>query len=379
MKNCKHFEICGLNANADSEDDMCILHSTNLNKSKQDFNIALNELRSKNKNDFEYIVFPDKINFEMEIFTENVFFRYCTFCGNANFNYASFDKAAIFDGATFNGYATFNATIFSKYASFSGTTFKNYTSFLGTKFKDKVSFLNSDFSTIGPSFSGVKFVEGAEFIQINFQSANARFIDCYFSGKTEFRSGRIGNKFLPLFSEARLIEFIGCEIDPSNPLIFRNVDMSVVAFYDTRLLNIEFTDIHWPKIKNFFGMTRLAIYDELENLKRLKSEKDKDKQKRIRMSFIGEERLYRDLKNNYQIDKDWDRAGDFHYGEKEMCRKNPNTNIVHRLFLTFYWILSGYGERYLRPLFWTIIILLVSTFGYRAHFKKVGLLIGQES
>ena len=117
-------------------------------------------------------------------------------------------------------------------------------------------------------------------------------------------------------------------------------------------------------------MKRLAVYDEIENLKRLKSERDKDKAKKIKISFIDEERIYRDLKNNYQNDKDWERAGDFHYGEKEMRRKNPNTDLIHRFFLTLYWILSGYGERYLRPLFWTIFILLVSTFGYGRILKK---------
>lgn len=373
MKECKHFNICGLKVDADVENGMCILHSTNPNKDKQDFDRVLSEHRNSKRNRFDYVVFPDTVDFQNVIFEEDTHFRRCIFYGDASFIDAAFEKSANFSGALFNGYADFERTIFSEYTLFTASTFKNHASFIATKFKDRVHFHNASFVTAGPSFSAVEFVKGANFTQVNFQSAHAKFIDCLFSGNTIFQSGRntifqeSGNKnteYTKAFSGARLIEFIFCKIDASKPMIFRNADMSVVSFHGTRLLHIEFTDILWPKINDFFGFKRLALYDEIENLKQIKSERDKDKAKEIKASFINKERIYRDLKNNYQNDKDWERAGDFHYGEKEMRRKNPNTDLIHRFFLTLYWILSGYGERYLRPLFWTIFILLVSTIGY---------------
>jgi hypothetical protein len=76
------------------------------------------------------------------------------------------------------------------------------------------------------------------------------------------------------------------------------------------------------------------------------------------------EELYRGLKQNHEERRDYERAGDFHYGEKEMRRKNPDTPIGLRALLTCYWLLSGYGERYWRPLIWTGILLAACTLGY---------------
>src|SRR5215510_2369202 len=38
--------------------------------------------------------------------------------------------------------------------------------------------------------------------------------------------------------------------------------------------------------------------------------------------------------------------------------------IPLRFFLTLYWAVSGYGERYLRPLAWAAALLIVSTISY---------------
>jgi hypothetical protein len=76
------------------------------------------------------------------------------------------------------------------------------------------------------------------------------------------------------------------------------------------------------------------------------------------------ERLYRELKQNYEDRRDYERAGDFHYGEKEMRRQNPDTAWGLWLFLTLYRWFSGYGERYLPPLLWAGLLFVGSTFGY---------------
>ncbi|MFZ2087710.1 MAG: hypothetical protein WAU47_03965, partial [Desulfobaccales bacterium] len=62
--------------------------------------------------------------------------------------------------------------------------------------------------------------------------------------------------------------------------------------------------------------------------------------------FSRIEKLYRELKINYERQEDYKNAGDFHYGEMEMHRRaNPNQIWYH-----FYWGLSGYGERPFRAL-----------------------------
>jgi hypothetical protein len=62
--------------------------------------------------------------------------------------------------------------------------------------------------------------------------------------------------------------------------------------------------------------------------------------------------------------RDHERAGDCHYGEKEMRRKNPDTPWSLRFFLTLYRAVSGYGERYLPSLLWAGGLLLASTISY---------------
>ena len=301
--------------------------------------------------------------FENEVFKGTNRFFDCIFYENVSFRSAVFKGETWFSGAIFQKYAIFDLAIFEKKVFYTASHFQDLANFVGTKFLDEVSFHNVSFSTY-LTFSGVKFVKSTDFTQLNLQSANVRFIECYFSGNTIFRYGWKGKEIVPALAGAKLIEFLMCEIDPSKPPIFRNVDMSHVYFYDTRLSNVEFTNVIWPKISDLFGFKRLAIYNEIETLERLKSEKDKGKIKEIKSIFIHQERIYRDLKSNYENDRDWVRAGDFHYGEKEMRRMNPDTNFIFRFFLTIYWILSGYGERYLRPIFWTFFLLLICTLGY---------------
>lgn len=76
------------------------------------------------------------------------------------------------------------------------------------------------------------------------------------------------------------------------------------------------------------------------------------------------EHLYRQLKQSYEDQRGNERASDFHYNEKEMRRLNPNTRRSVRFFLILYWLVSGYGEHFLRPLLWASGLLVVSTLAY---------------
>ena len=76
------------------------------------------------------------------------------------------------------------------------------------------------------------------------------------------------------------------------------------------------------------------------------------------------ERLYRELKQNHDDRRDYERASDFHYGEKEIRRRNPGTPGRSRLLLNLYCLVSGYGERFGRPLIWAGMLFVASTIGY---------------
>jgi hypothetical protein len=69
------------------------------------------------------------------------------------------------------------------------------------------------------------------------------------------------------------------------------------------------------------------------------------------------ERLYRHLKQNYESQRDYGRAGDFYYGEMEMKRRQLNP--LGQIPFWIYRILSGYGESYPRALFWLIVMWLL--------------------
>ena len=72
------------------------------------------------------------------------------------------------------------------------------------------------------------------------------------------------------------------------------------------------------------------------------------------------ERLYRELKQNYEDRRDYARADDFHFREKEMQRQSPETQPFHRRLLALYWLFSGYGERVIRPMGWLIFLVVIS-------------------
>jgi hypothetical protein len=141
-------------------------------------------------------------------------------------------------------------------------------------------------------------------------------------------------------------------IDQPDTLSFREVDLSRCHFLDADLRKVQIVGVIWPRIPTWFG-TRFGIYDESVPL-----EADQNR------PWSRIEHLYRQLKQNYEDQRDYERAGDFHYGEKEMRRKNPELSWGLWLLLTLYWLVSGYGERFLQPLLWAAGLFVVSTVLY---------------
>lgn len=75
-------------------------------------------------------------------------------------------------------------------------------------------------------------------------------------------------------------------------------------------------------------------------------------------------RAYRDLKAAYEGNKDYIYASDFHYAEKELRRINHEVPRHTRFQLQLYWLVSGYGERVLRPIWWFLAIWLLGALPY---------------
>lgn len=196
-------------------------------------------------------------------------------------------------------------------------------------------------------FAGAKFLGGADFQDTSFKGETVDFRFSSFEGRTLFIPARKGDEIVPIFSGLE-VDFRQVVIAPLDGLIFRDADLQKCRFEDTDLRKVEMTGVLWPQTSGRFG-----VYDEIAPL-----------EGGVVRPWARIERLYRELKQNYEDRRDYERAGDFHYGEKEMRRRNPTTRGALRVFLTLYWVLSGYGERYVRPLIWAVLLFFVSTILY---------------
>jgi hypothetical protein len=151
-----------------------------------------------------------------------------------------------------------------------------------------------------------------------------------------------------------------------NQLHFQRVNLSKVRLRNAQIKNIEFTDVRWAVVRNVFGMKkREAVYDEISR------SKDAD--------WSDVERLYRQLKQNHEDKRDFERAGQFHVGEKEMRLRNLATSRSLRILLALYKLTSGYGESYLLPFCWLVgLVAFVSTMGileglWEEDWRRAGL------
>ncbi len=101
---------------------------------------------------------------------------------------------------------------------------------------------------------------------------------------------------------------------------------------------------------------------ELPNLKTASDIESEVSRWRNKWALLS--RAYRDLKTAYEGNKDYIYASDFHYAEKEFRRINYEVPRQIRIQLQLYWLVSGYGERVLRPIWWFLLIWILGAIPY---------------
>ncbi len=363
MPTCKYERgdyKCEYDSDATTSGGFCILHSPNPEKDEKAFMQALAAHRGEKGDVFVGFVFPASFTFETFKFSGDADFAGAEFSGKADFASAEFSGKADYGGAKFSGKANFWGAKFSGKANFEGAKFTGKANFESAWFGGKANFERAKF-TGKANFECAWFGGEANFGSAEFR-AEANFESARFSGKTKFTkskflrrsrfvSGKEENKIIQIFCSAKpeaAVDFTDVIIEPLDSLIFRDVDLQRCRFQGTDLRKAEITGAKWPRIGSRFG-----AYDEIAMFQ--------DGETR---SWPHIERLYRELKQNCEDRKDYDRASDFHYGEKEMRRKNPDTPWRLKVPLWLYWLVSGYGERSLRPLLWALGLLTISTFCY---------------
>ncbi len=75
-------------------------------------------------------------------------------------------------------------------------------------------------------------------------------------------------------------------------------------------------------------------------------------------------KAYRGLKVAYEQDRDYIYASDFHFGEKELRRMNPEVPWPTKVQLNLFWLINGYGERALRPVGWFVCVWVIGACVY---------------
>ena len=372
MAECRHYKICDLEA--DHSTELCILHSEDPEKPLDTFNEAFAKHCEANGYNFAHMFFPDVVDFSQRTYTKHVDFTNATFAKLANFNGAIFTQQAKFTNATFADGASFGGAKFKEMAFFDFATFNE-----GLPFHRNAVFLRATF-TKGVSFFRAHFAVRASFIHTTFKKlANFNFVifrseadfqEARFAGRVIFSCGRFDGRTLftgrlenrqpiPTFSEAQEVDFRDVIFGASD-VIFRHANLQKCRFLNTDLRQVQLVDITWARKKPRFTLAgrkytkwhRLCLYDEIAPLNPEEN-----------LPWGQLEHLYRQLKRNYEEQRDYERAGDFHYGEKEMRRQNSDTSWWHRFLLLWpYWLISGYGERIWRPLVAAGVILAAFAF-----------------
>ena len=119
----------------------------------------------------------------------------------------------------------------------------------------------------------------------------------------------------------------------------------------TDIEEFTFRNITWEKPKEGY-MTRKVLRDEslFDTYHPRKFKNDEERKEAEKNYFRQVEVLYRQLKRNYEEMRAYPAAGDFHFGELEMRRKQvPLWRQLTSLILPYKW-LSGYGEKWGRAL-----------------------------
>lgn len=315
--------------------------------------------------------FFNEAHFYDSQFIKDVEFRNARFYEEANFNKTKFNGRANFDEAHF-GEVYFTNAQFNK-VYFYNAIFNKKAYFGGSHF-EKGAFRLAHFNNV--DFGGTYFEE-VDFREVHFNE-EAYFVSLIFNKEADFYKaifnrfifhGVIINKYIrfsysEFLSEASfadlnsdnnnyIMDFRNVTFYKQRNVIFQSSDLSNVSFLNTDVTGIQFLNEIW---NNRDG--RLIVVDEIRI--------GKDEY----TTYSAVAQLYRRLRKNYENCYRFAEAGNFFIGEMEMRRLDVNTNIkskqIRDIVLWFkrnfsllgiYKHICLYGESYLLPVIWAVIVI----------------------
>ncbi len=327
-------------------DFKCILHSKHKDLNDFAYEVSRIIIETANTEEIDLIgcYFPKSF--------DNQYFKGRTFSKRVNLSYATFTGEIDFSGAIFSKGATFYKAEFKQHAIFRETSFEGQmTTFREAKFNG-VGFHGTLFRGKEVSFSGTQFI-----------------------GKTDFDAPHFYGKVYFLrtqFRESCTIRWI--EIRTAQQPVFEDVTLSQCRFLHSNIDKVDFRYCKFnEKSENLLFVLphrrQNILMDELDVDEKV-SQKPRDIKSR-QEQYERVRRLYLELKRNFEDKKDWNTAGDFHYGEME-CRRNMKGWWGRKLLSleAAYFHLSGYGERPKKAFFWLMVIILSFALCYMPPAKS---------
>ncbi|MBI5685435.1 MAG: pentapeptide repeat-containing protein [Verrucomicrobia bacterium] len=296
------------------------------------------------------------------------------FAAPVDFREVVFAKGADFGAALFPGKCEFCSCSKVAFDQTRDSSTVECVTFARSRFNERVSFKGAVFSG-SADFTEVSFVGGADFRDTSFAGPFVNFRQSYFAGRTEFAPRLAEEHSNPLFADAE-VDFREVALEPLDAVSFRSADLQKCRFLCTDVRKIGFHNVLWPEgrnrsarkwepavgwvLKRLFKKhtrtsSRLAVWDWVVWEQSGAVEQ---------APFDHLERLFRELKQNFEERRAWEEARHFHYMEKNMRRQNPKTPFPTWFLLRLYWWFGGFGERCTRPLLYALILLMISTIIY---------------
>lgn len=320
----------------------CILHSKEGDKDLYEFTKKVENRIDKSEKEVDLVgcYFPKEFDYYyFQRGPSNRFvgkllnFREATFCQEVDFDIAKGTEVAIeatplkvnFMGAKFLDKAISYNVSFSK-VDFRGTTFSQGVNFCNAEFLEEVNFSGAIFENLKSDFRGAIFRNAVTFSDAQFKGDEVSFSNAKFFGKTDFNNPHFDCQvYFIKTTFTNNCTFRWAEFPRTHKMaVFEETDLSKCSFLRS---NVDKIDFRYCTFNKRLGR-RNILQDEL----------DADEGE---VDYEHVRRLYLELKKNFEDKKDWDTAGDFHYGEME-CKRNMKGWLSLE---GFYWLLSGYGER----------------------------------
>ncbi|MBU1230251.1 MAG: pentapeptide repeat-containing protein [Proteobacteria bacterium] len=291
-----------------------------------------------------------ELNLDHAQFAGEADFRSCQFIGEVTFIGAIFSKYSIFFAAKFHSQADFSNCNFNGVVEFGNAAFESYTIFSHSHFTARAHFFHVTFNK-SVYFSGSQFLGDTTFRLSTFND-DLTFSKAHILGKANFEKtiflGDVDFSTLQLDS---LTYFTGCTF--SKRSYFVEADFKCM---------VDFLQI--KSEKNSVWLHRLSA-STLRNICISSMETDSISFKICEEPYIlypetveqpdhkACEELYRSLKVKAASEHDQPMTSWWHYREKLMKLEGVKLRypkLWHIHWLGLYWLLCGFGERWVPPL-----------------------------